>query len=185
MEKHLCPYWVGYFLINPLRKFRHDPERILGDYLKSGMQVIDYGCAMGYFSLPMAKMVGESGKVYCFDVQKKMLNRLRQRAKKAGVSRIVEPLLIENDTRVNHDMNVMADFTLLFAVAHEVTDKELLFRNLNSMMKSKGLLLFAEPSGYVFPGEFKESVSIADNMGFRPLYPLKIKSSHSMLLEKR
>lgn len=184
MKNHICPYWVGYFLINPLRKYRHNPERILGNYIQPGMHVIDYGCAMGYFSLPMAKMVGGSGKVYCFDIQKKMLNRLRQRAKKAGLCRIIEPLLIKKDSKVNHDMNVKADFTLLFAVAHEVADKEMLFLNLHTMMKSKGLLLFAEPAGHVSLGEFKKSVLLAGENGFKPLHPLEIKNSHSMLFER-
>ena len=185
MVCHICPYWIGYFLINPLRKYRHNPENILGNYVKSGMHVIDYGCAMGYFRLPMAKMVGESGKVYCFDIQKKMLNKLRQRAKKAGVCRIIEPLLIKSDTRVNHEMNITADFALLFAVAHEVPDKELLFKNLNNMMKKNGLLLFAEPAGHISLKEFRKSVSLADEMGFEPLIPLEIKGSHSVLLEKK
>ena len=72
MACHVCPYWIGYFLINPFRKYIHNPQEILGEYIKPGMKVIDYGCAMGYFSLPMAKMVGESGKVYGFDIQDKM-----------------------------------------------------------------------------------------------------------------
>ena len=184
MECHVCPYWIGYFLINPLRKYRHNPGKIMGNLVKSGMHVIDYGCAMGYFSLPMAKMVGESGRVYCFDIQNKMLNKLSQRAKKAGVDRIIEPVLIKKDTRVNHEMSGISDFALLFAVVHEVPDKELLFKNLNTMMKMNGQLLIAEPAGHVSLKEFKESVSLAENAGFDPLYPLDIKGSHSMLLEK-
>ena len=184
MNCHVCPYWIGYFLINPFRKYVHDPRKILGEYIKPGMQVIDYGCAMGYFSLPMAEMVGESGKVYCFDIQDKMLDKLSRRAKKAGVHNIINPVLINHQTSVFDEMKGTADFVLLFAVVHEVPDKEMLFANLHTMVKKKGLLLFAEPAGHVSLKEFKKSVSLADDMGFDPLYPLKIKRSHAMLMEK-
>ncbi len=184
MDCHVCPYWIGYFLINPFRKYVHNPQKILGDYIKPGMQVIDYGCAMGYFSLPMAEMVGESGKVYCFDIQNKMLDKLSRRAKKAGVDNIIDPVLINHQTSVFDEMKETTDFVLLFAVVHEVPDREMLFTNLHTIMKRKGLLLFAEPAGHVSLKEFKKSVSLADDMGFEPLYPLKIKRSHAMLMEK-
>ena len=184
MACHVCPYWIGYFLINPFRKYIHNPQEILGEYIKPGMKVIDYGCAMGYFSLPMAKMVGESGKVYGFDIQDKMLDKLTRRAKKAGVNSIVEPVLINHQNSVFDKMKGTADFVLLFAVAHEVPDKEMLFTNLHTIMKRKGLLLFAEPAGHVSLEEFKKSVSLADDLGFDPLKPLKISRSHSMLLQK-
>lgn len=79
----ICPWWMGYALLIPLRKLGQDPFKILNPYVKTGMMIMDYGSAMGYFSLPMAKMVGDKGKVYCVDIQKKMLEKLQQRARKA------------------------------------------------------------------------------------------------------
>lgn len=29
----ICPWWMGYFLVNPLRKIVHDPEKITGTYM--------------------------------------------------------------------------------------------------------------------------------------------------------
>lgn len=87
---HVCPWWVGYFLINPLRKLSEDPEKIFTPYIKPGMTVIDYGCAMGYFSLPLAKMTGPSGKVRCFDIQERMLKKLGQRARKRNLQFVSE-----------------------------------------------------------------------------------------------
>ncbi|MBN2519238.1 MAG: hypothetical protein JXB17_01935, partial [Bacteroidales bacterium] len=76
-KKHLCPVWVGYFLINPLRKLFQSPNKILGPYIMPGMKMIDFGSAMGYFSIPMAKTAGKTGKVYCLDIQQKMLEKLK------------------------------------------------------------------------------------------------------------
>jgi hypothetical protein len=27
---HVCPWWGGYFIDNPLRRLIHDPEKIVG-----------------------------------------------------------------------------------------------------------------------------------------------------------
>jgi hypothetical protein len=56
---HVCPWWGGYFIDNPLRRLLHDPEKILRTYVKPGMTVMDIGCGMGFFSIAMAKIVGE------------------------------------------------------------------------------------------------------------------------------
>jgi len=125
MEKvHVCPWYIGYFLLNPLRKAMQSPEEILGAYVKEGMQVIDYGSAMGFFSLPMAKMVGPSGRVVCYDVQEIMLRKLAARARKAGLEGIIEPRLVDGKPVLKGEGATKADFALLFAVAHEVPDKD-------------------------------------------------------------
>jgi 2-polyprenyl-3-methyl-5-hydroxy-6-metoxy-1,4-benzoquinol methylase len=184
MEKQLvCPWWLGYFLINPIRKFMHDPEKILNNFLKPGMKVIDYGSAMGFFSLPMAKMVGNQGRVYCFDIQKKMLEKLVSRAEKAKLNDIVEPRLI-TDANAMNGMNQVADFGLLFAVAHEVPNREELFKNLFAMLKPGAYLLFAEPKGHVGLDDFEQSLSYAEKAGFKKDGLIKISKSHSILLRK-
>jgi len=73
MAEKVCPVWVGYFLASPIRKLYQNPFDILRPYLKEGMKVIDIGSAMGFFSIPAAKMAGSSGKVICIDLQKKCL----------------------------------------------------------------------------------------------------------------
>jgi ubiquinone/menaquinone biosynthesis C-methylase UbiE len=165
-KTHFCPWWLGYFLINPVRKYRHNPDKILAEYVKPGMKVVDFGSAMGWFSLPMAKMVGESGKVFCFDIQEKMLSKLEQRAVKAGVRNIIEPRLIEEDRNVYSDINGTIDFALLCAVAHEVPDQQQLFNTLYSLLKPNGKLLFMEPAGHVTQKQFEQSIAIAQTAGF-------------------
>jgi hypothetical protein len=53
------------------------------------------------------------------------------------------------------------------------------------MLKSGGLLLFAEPTGHVNARAFDESVSLAEKTGFTQVNPLKIKRSHAVLLKKK
>jgi len=73
MAERTCPVWVGYLLASPVRKLFENPKKILGEYIKEGMTVLDLGCAMGFFSIPAARMVGPNGKIICVDVQEKMI----------------------------------------------------------------------------------------------------------------
>jgi ubiquinone/menaquinone biosynthesis C-methylase UbiE len=164
---HVCPWWAGYLLINPLRKLSEDPEKIFAPYIKRGMTVIDYGCAMGYFSIPLAKMTGTSGKVQCFDIQERMLKKLEQRARKRNLQKIILPHLITgNDEADFEGMEQSADFALLYHVIHEVPEKKTLFKNIYRMMKPGALLYFAEPPGHVKAVEFDQSVEYARQAGF-------------------
>ncbi len=183
-KNRICPWWLGYTLILPTRKFQHNPDKILGSYLKPGMNVLDYGCAMGYFSIPMALTTGEKGNVYCVDIQQKMLNKLQKRAKKYKVDHIIKPLLLSKSYKPE-ELHNQIDFALLFAVVHEVPDKEYLFKEIFKMVKPGGKLLFSEPKGHVNLSKFSNSVNIAKNAGFNEVNTLKIRTSHAVLLEKK
>ena len=49
MMPHVCPWWAGYFIDNRVRRLLHNPEKIVGPYVKSGMTVMDVGCGDGAF----------------------------------------------------------------------------------------------------------------------------------------
>jgi 2-polyprenyl-3-methyl-5-hydroxy-6-metoxy-1,4-benzoquinol methylase len=165
-QQRVCPWWLGYTFILPFRKYQHNPDKIVGPYVKTGAQVMDYGCAMGYFSIPMAKITGKSGKVYCVDIQQKMLENLNRRAIKYQVDNIVKPLLI-NESYKPETLASQLDFVLLFAVVHEVPDQQKLFNEISMMLKTGGKVMFAEPKGHVKPGEFNHSIELARNAGLQ------------------
>jgi predicted methyltransferase len=62
MAHRVCPWWIGYLLLSPLRKFKENPKRILSPYLKEGTKVLELGPGMGYFTIPIAKMIGPVAK---------------------------------------------------------------------------------------------------------------------------
>ncbi|MGD9581250.1 MAG: methyltransferase domain-containing protein, partial [Vampirovibrionia bacterium] len=66
---HVCPWWKAYFFDNALRRFLQKPHKLLKPYVKPGMSTMDVGCGMGMFVIEMAKLVGDSGKVYAVDLQ--------------------------------------------------------------------------------------------------------------------
>ena len=82
MGPHVCPWWGGYFIDNRLRRWLHNPEQILAPYVSPGMTAMDFGCGMGMFSIAMAKLVGDKGRVIAVDLQQKMLDVLQKRARR-------------------------------------------------------------------------------------------------------
>jgi len=175
MAKHVCPWWLGYFLASPLRRLSQKPEKILAEYVDASYKVLDIGCGMGFFSIPMAKTVGRSGKVYCVDMQEKMLAELVKRAEKAGVMGNIETRLCGGESLGIDDLEGKLDFALAFAMVHEVPDRPQFFSQVFRALKRGRKLLIAEPNGHVSKKEFEATIEDARSCGFeafeRPLIP--------------
>jgi ubiquinone/menaquinone biosynthesis C-methylase UbiE len=185
MSNSVCPWWLGYLLASPLRRLLQDPEEIVRPHVKEGMSVLDIGCGMGFFSLQLAKLVGETGRVFCVDLQEKMIKGLRRRALKAGLSDRIEGRICRQDSLGVSDIAGKIDFALAFALVHEVPDKERLFAEIYNTMKETGQLLVAEPRGHVSKLDFEKTVSIARSAGFAFSRDLEIGRSRAVLLATR
>lgn len=179
---HVCPYWVGFWLLNPLRRFRQNPNKILSPHIRPGMTVLEVGPGMGYFTLTMAKLAGPQGKVVAVDAQEKMIHKLQKRAAKAGLTHRIDARVCPPNTLAIEDLRGKVDFALVFAVVHEVPDIGLFFRELRQSLKPGATVLVAEPSVRVPKAEFEETLRLAKESGFtvRPAAP--ISGEHTALL---
>jgi ubiquinone/menaquinone biosynthesis C-methylase UbiE len=185
MAEKVCPAWVGYLLSCPLRKLWENPRKILEPYIGRGMITLDVGCAMGFFSLPIARMVGRDGLVICVDMQEKMIRSLEKRARKAGLSGIVETLVCTQDSTGLDDYEGKIDFALASAVVHEVPDSSGFFSDIFATLKSDGKFLVIEPKGHVSEEDFNITVETAEKTGFSILDNPRISRSRSVLLGKQ
>jgi ubiquinone/menaquinone biosynthesis C-methylase UbiE len=179
----ICPWWLGYLLINPLRLLWHNPEEILKNHLTEGMQVLDIGPGMGFFTLPMAKLVGNKGRVIAIDLQEKMLNALKRRANRQGINNIETRNCASNTLEIS-DLNEKIDFALAFAMVHEVPDSQNLLNELFAAIKKGGRLLIAEPQGHVSKDAFAQTINKAERCGFTNIASPEISKSLAVLLEK-
>lgn len=160
---HVCPWWVAYTFDNPLRRFFHRPATMFASYLKEGMTALDIGCGMGYFSIGMAKMVGDAGAVIAVDVQQEMLDILMKRAKRQGVAHRIRPHRCASDTIGAHPP---VDFALTFWMAHEVPHQSAFFEQIYAALKPGGKFLIVEPRMHVTEAEFRRTEGVARETGF-------------------
>jgi len=166
MAERVCPVWLGYFLANPVRKLLESPQKILGPHVQEGMTVLEPGCAMGFFTLPLARMVGPSGKVVAIDLQERMLAGLEKRLRKAGLGGRVETRLCDKQSLGIDDLKGRVDFAAALHLVHEVPDKEGFFRELWQALKPGANLLMIEPRGHVSAAELERTCALAREAGF-------------------
>lgn len=185
MQEGVCPVWVGYLLASPIRRFFQNPQKILAPFVGKGMTVLDVGCAMGFFSLPSAEMVGSSGRVVCVDVQEKMIRSLEMRAVRAGLSNRIEARVCFSGSLGLHDLTGTVDFALASAVVHEMIDPAPLFSEICESLKPGGKFLVMEPKMHVSEKDFETSVALAEKNGFRAVDRPKAFGSRTVLFEKK
>jgi len=180
---HVCPWWSAWFTINnPLRRLQHNPETILGPYLKPAMTAMDVGCGMGWFTIPMAKMVGQQGRVIAVDLQQQMLDGLWRRAQRAGVA---DRIQVHRCQRDRLGVSVQADFALAFAMVHEVPDARRLLAEVQACLRPGGRLLLAEPRLHVSGKAFAATVAVAEELRFQAVEEPRIRMCRAVVLENR
>jgi ubiquinone/menaquinone biosynthesis C-methylase UbiE len=121
---------------------------------------------MGFFSLPLARMVGPDGRVLCVDLQEKMLDGLRTRASRAGLSDRIEAIACpESDLGIGRWLG-QVDLAVVIYMLHEVPDGPGLLRQIYAALKPGGRLLIVEPKGHVSPAQFESARDAARAAGF-------------------
>jgi ubiquinone/menaquinone biosynthesis C-methylase UbiE len=185
MAEHVCPWWLGYFLASPIRKlWSDDPVKLTGPYIRQGMTVLEPGPGMGFFTLPLARMVGPSGHVVAVDIQPKMLSSLKRRALKAGLSSRIETRLAQSDSMGLADLKGSVDFALAFAVVHEMPSAGKFFSEAAAALKPGAVLFFAEPAGHVSPEAFQTELEAAQKAGLIEVDRPAVRRSHAAVLRK-
>ena len=185
MAKHVCPWWIGSLLASPIRRWiAENPEQLLAPYLREGMTVLEPGPGMGFFTLPLARLVGPAGRVIAVDIQAKMLAGLRRRAIKAGLAERIETRLARPERMGLDDLEGTVDFVFTFAAVHEMPSAETFFAEAANALKPGGLLFFAEPSGHVKTDEFQREVQAAEMAGLQVLNHPTVRRSHAVILRK-
>ena len=145
------------------------------------MTVLDVGPGMGYFTIPLAKLIGDSGKVIAADLQKHMLDGVYRRALKAGVQ---DRIRLQQSTSDKIGITEPIDFCLAFWMVHEVEDRSRFLSEISNNLKPEALFLLVEPKLHVSKLNFNETIKICQNAGLSIVNQPKIFLSNSALLKK-
>ncbi|MFO7965815.1 MAG: class I SAM-dependent methyltransferase [Desulfobacterales bacterium] len=169
MQPFVCPFWMGYVLLNPLRKLFEHPDKLLGPFVEKGMLILEPGCGMGFFTLPLARMTGPLGKIIAVDVQDKMISTLRKRARKAGLLSRMDLRVAKQGHMGLEDVYGTVDLVAAIHMVHEVPDRVHFFRQIADALKPGGTLFIAEPKGHVSRENFSTTIAVCRELGFKEL----------------
>lgn len=185
MAKHrVCPWWVGYFLISPIRRWYDDSVDAITSYAREGMTILEPGPGMGYFTLELARRVGPSGQVIAPDIQPKMLSARRRRAERAGVGERIDARLVEADSMGLSDLAGRVDLTLAIAMVHELENRANFFGEVARALKPVGRMLIVEPKGHVDEAAMEGELADAAKAGLRVVERLVFRRSLAAVLGK-
>lgn len=176
---HVCPHQISFMLDNWFRRLVQHPKKIAGDYVQKGATVIDVGCGPGYFSIDLAKMVGEDGRVFAVDIQESMLTKVKKKAAKHSV---VQRMVFHRCRSNRIGLDQKADFILAYYLIHETPDPRACFSEMKAMLKTEGRLLVVEPKMHVNQVQFENTVQDALSAGLRVIDFPKGKGGRSVLL---
>ncbi len=133
--------------------------------LQPGQVACDIGCGNGFYTLKLAKLVGDEGEVLAVDIQPEMLTLLRERAKSENVTNI-KPIL---STVIDPGLPAgSVDLILLVDVYHEFSYPEQMLLALRKSLK---------PNGRIALVEYREEDPLV------PIKPLHKMSKKQMLKE--
>jgi ubiquinone/menaquinone biosynthesis C-methylase UbiE len=117
-------------------RFRKPEETLAKIGITEGQRLLDFGCGIGSYSIPAAKIVGEEGKVYALDVHPLAIENVRKRIAKEGLPN-VETIISGLETGVDDES---LDHVLLLDVYSWISTRVKLLKELHRVLKPGGKL---------------------------------------------
>ena len=124
-----------------LRDLFIPPKDLLKEVgIKTGFRVLDYGCGPGSYILPLAKLLGNSGKIYALDIHPSAIRSVKNIIAKKKLTN-VETILSDCKTGLPDNS---IDVVLLHDILHELSEPSKILEELHRVLKPKGILSFSD-----------------------------------------
>jgi len=108
--------------------------------IEPGFHVLDYGCGPGSYIVPLAELVGESGKIYALDIHPLAIQMVQDVAARRGLRNIET---IHSDCATGLENGVI-DVVLLYDTYHDITDPDGVLEELHRVLKPNSVLSFSD-----------------------------------------
>jgi ubiquinone/menaquinone biosynthesis C-methylase UbiE len=106
--------------------------------VRRGQTGVDFGSGTGFFALPMAEMVGESGRVYAVDNSEVMQAHIREKSLPPNLE------TVRADVIATGLPDGVADICLLSSILHEVKQPARLVAEAARLLKPGGRMVIVE-----------------------------------------
>jgi len=108
--------------------------------IKPGFRVLDYGCGPGGYLLPLAELVGNSGKIYALDIHPSAIHSVQNIIAKNKLTN-VDTILSDCKTGLPDNS---IDVVLLYDTFHDLNNPDQILRELHRILKQEGILSFSD-----------------------------------------
>ncbi len=129
-------------LEDPSRDAYQKPHEVIAAlHIREGEAIADIGAGSGYFTLRLARHVGEKGRVYAVDVSPDMILHLNRRIRDLGV-RNVETVLAAPDDPLLADASL--DRVFICDTWHHIPDQARYLSLLKRLLKRGGQIVMID-----------------------------------------
>jgi ubiquinone/menaquinone biosynthesis C-methylase UbiE len=143
------------------------PDEVVGALgLRGGETVVDLGAGSGYFTRPLARAVGPKGNVIALDVDARLLDYLRLRAKQEQLDNVEARKVDAADTGLPR---ASVDLVFLCNTYHQIQDRADYVRRLAAALKPGGRIVIVDfhkrediPEGPTFADKLPRERVIAE-----------------------
>ena len=108
--------------------------------IKSGQTVVDYGCGPGRYTVEMARLVGNGGKVIAVDLVEMALNETQRKLEAAGFHNFDLKLAQGYDSGIADDA---ADIIFAIDMIHHISDANTFLKEVFRISKPDGLFILS------------------------------------------
>jgi ubiquinone/menaquinone biosynthesis C-methylase UbiE len=127
------------------RDYLSPPTKIIERIgIQAGANILDFGAGSGSYSIPVAKIVGSTGRVYAADIHPLAIKEIRKKAEIKGIKNLYT-IFTDCETKLPGSS---IDIVLLFYVLHDFKDPDSIIRELERILKSNGILVIMDHKFY-------------------------------------
>ena len=178
-----CPSWLGWMVEadNPFTKINRSANIIKSLELQQGMNVLDAGCGPGRITIPMAQKVGSQGTIFALDIQKEMLEWVKEKAHTANLNNIIFICVGLGDGKLEQNKY---DRATLVTVLGEILNQKKALQEIFNALKPGAILSITETLFDPHYQRFSVILNLAQQVGFQKKKVFSDWFSYNLLLEK-
>lgn len=162
-------------------------DRIISQLgIKDGMVIADMGCGAGYFTIPMAKMLHNTGQVYAIDVLTAALESVVSQAKLFGLLNVYKK---RANVEVMGGTGIDAgkiDLVVMANILFQCQDRDMLFQEAKRILTQGGRIAVIDwvPNNISMGPKYERCISeetakkIAIKNGLKVIQSLKAGETH-------